>query len=158
MRERNTGVFRTILLFFGSLMFLLPLGVQAAPNGLTQIPIAKVFGDGVAAFSIARGAGQQIHLLHNAVWDRQRGVSRRGLSGCPGRADHVSLKLQGAAGAQSGPAAGYCCGSAKCRHRTKSRSLSGRYDAASRDRLHAGPDPSQRRSLLQSGYSLGGIS
>ena len=27
---------------------------QAAPNGLTQIPIAKVFGDGVAAFSMAR--------------------------------------------------------------------------------------------------------
>jgi hypothetical protein len=27
--------------------------VQAAPNGLTQIPIAKVFGDGVSAFSVA---------------------------------------------------------------------------------------------------------
>lgn len=26
----------------------------AAPNGLTQIPIAKVFGDGVASFSVAR--------------------------------------------------------------------------------------------------------
>jgi hypothetical protein len=37
---------------------LLCPGVRAAPNGLTQIPIAKVFGDGVAAFSVARVAQQ----------------------------------------------------------------------------------------------------
>ena len=54
MRGRNTGVFRLTLLFLGSLTLSLPLGSAAAPNGLTQIPIAKVFGDGVAAFSIAR--------------------------------------------------------------------------------------------------------
>lgn len=31
-------------------------GALAAPNGLTQIPIAKVFGDGVASFSVSRTA------------------------------------------------------------------------------------------------------
>jgi hypothetical protein len=32
------------------------VSARCAPNGLTQIPIAKVFGDGVAAFSVARVA------------------------------------------------------------------------------------------------------
>jgi len=42
-----------IFLFVVTSCFVAP-PAWAAPNGLTQIPIAKVFGDGVASFSIAQ--------------------------------------------------------------------------------------------------------
>lgn len=42
-------------LLLGALLGLALVGAaRAAPNGLTQIPVAKVFGDGVASFSVAR--------------------------------------------------------------------------------------------------------
>lgn len=47
--------------------------VQAAPNGLTQIPIAKVFGDGVASFSLARSRQSD----DSTVYTAQYGVSNR---------------------------------------------------------------------------------
>ena len=49
MRRRFSFCPPVILLAVG-----LAGAARAAPNGLTQIPIAKVFGDGVAAFSVAR--------------------------------------------------------------------------------------------------------
>ena len=54
MWERNRGVCQFILLFLNISLLFCASGAGAAPNGLTQIPIAKVFGDGVAAFSVAR--------------------------------------------------------------------------------------------------------
>ena len=49
-RRRNTRL-RELLL--GATLVMLGSRGSAAPNGLTQIPIAKVFGDGVGAFSLA---------------------------------------------------------------------------------------------------------
>src|SRR3954454_14895838 len=40
-------------LCMGAVLAALGGRANAAPNGLTQIPIAKVFGDGVGAFSLA---------------------------------------------------------------------------------------------------------
>ena len=39
-----------------------------APNGLTQIPIAKVFGDGVASFSVARAVQQSQTTTYTAQY------------------------------------------------------------------------------------------
>ena len=41
---------------------------SAAPNGLTQIPIAKVFGDGVAAFSVARAEEGSKNTLYTTQY------------------------------------------------------------------------------------------
>lgn len=46
---------------------------QAAPNGLTQIPIAKVFGDGVAAFSVARA----LQSSQTTTYTTQYGIANR---------------------------------------------------------------------------------
>ncbi len=48
-RLRQTFLCSALLLLCGQIS-------RAAPNGLTQIPLAKVFGDGVAAFSLERAA------------------------------------------------------------------------------------------------------
>ncbi len=54
-RCRDAACFRLLCcLAAGFGMIVSGCPVFAAPNGLTQIPIAKVFGDGVAAFSAAR--------------------------------------------------------------------------------------------------------
>jgi hypothetical protein len=50
-RQKNRSWRGGLLLF---MLGLVPGSAQAAPNGLTQIPIAKVFGDGVGSFSVAR--------------------------------------------------------------------------------------------------------
>lgn len=41
---------------------------HAAPNGLTQIPIAKVFGDGVGAFSLAHAQQDTVSTVYTAQY------------------------------------------------------------------------------------------
>jgi hypothetical protein len=56
---------KTVSLLIASVLFisLNDLPACAAPNGLTQIPIAKVFGDGVTSFS----AGRVVQPKANAI-------------------------------------------------------------------------------------------
>ena len=56
-----------------SVVVLMSTSAGAAPNGLTQIPIAKVYGDGVAAFSISRSDLS----AQSATYTTQYGIDNR---------------------------------------------------------------------------------
>ena len=66
------GLLRTITITAAAvfLIALSPFLSHAAPNGYTQIPIAKVFGDGVAAFSF----NSQLLGTYGAFYTTQYGI------------------------------------------------------------------------------------
>jgi len=52
----------------GAVLAALSGRASAAPNGLTQIPIAKVFGDGVGAFSLAHSQLDSTSTVYTAQY------------------------------------------------------------------------------------------
>jgi hypothetical protein len=57
------------LMLFGALALGTSGGAaRGAPNGLTQIPIAKVFGDGVGAFSLAHTQTDSVSSIYTAQY------------------------------------------------------------------------------------------
>jgi hypothetical protein len=59
------------------LLLLLPKTALCAPNGYTQIPIAKVFGNGVAAFSLNMSDVGYPRSLFGTVYTMQYGLLNR---------------------------------------------------------------------------------
>lgn len=71
--ERRIGLAGLPLL----LLLLLPQTAHCAPNGYTQIPIAKVFGNGVAAFSLNMSDLGYPRSLFSTVYTMQYGLLNR---------------------------------------------------------------------------------
>ena len=56
----------------GAWLVIMSGRAHAAPNGLTQIPIAKVFGDGVGAFSLAHSqldTNSTVYTAQYGLWN-----------------------------------------------------------------------------------------